>query len=270
MRKDESPKKYCCSPLRFVPPQEQLMLPEVFLPITDKAAPGVKPYYMISNYGRIWHVYDRRFLTQNVDSKGYLYKPLATINGMKNFRIHRLVMMTFCYFPGCENYLVNHKDGIKTNCYILNLEWATYSENIHHAINTGLNPGTRVYNDEQVEEVCKLLEQGNLTIQQISETVGVSYSMVQKVQQKRNYTDISDKYNIQPRKINNNLSLEEVEKLCLYYQNNPKNKTVNCDQYCAQALLAIGVQETGYKYLKTAKKILWKETYKYVSCNYNF
>lgn len=271
MRKGESPKKYACSPFHFVPDPQIYFPLEQFLPITEQAVPGIKPYYMISNYGRIWHVYDRRFLSANMDSKGYLFKPLATINGMKNCRIHRLVMLVFCYFPGCENLLVNHKDGIKTNCFIWNLEWATYSENTQHAIDNGLMPVAKSnYSYDQIHQVCELLQQGEMTLQQVADKTEVSYGVVQGIQNKRIYTDISDKYNIQPRKINNNLSLEEVNALCLYFQNNPKDKSMTCDQYCAQALLSIGIKETGYKFIKTAKKIYWKETYQYVSCNYNF
>lgn len=43
--------------------------------------------------------------------------------------VHRLVMLTFKWKPGCEDLAVNHKDLDKKNNYIDNLEWASQIEN---------------------------------------------------------------------------------------------------------------------------------------------
>lgn len=56
----------------------------------------------------------------------------------RNCTVHRLVASAF--IPNLENKrTVNHIDGNKHNPYVNNLEWATYSENTRHAIQTGLN-----------------------------------------------------------------------------------------------------------------------------------
>ena len=133
MRKGQS--LYRNSPIYFFP--ESITLPvEEWKDITEDIVPEVLPYYMISNYGRLFHKYKGIILANNIDSKGYLYKPLTTKSGKpKNCRIHRLVMMTFNYFPGCEDVIINHKDGVKSNCFIWNLEWSSYSDNVKHALN---------------------------------------------------------------------------------------------------------------------------------------
>lgn len=54
------------------------------------------------------------------------------------FRLHRLVAEHFIGDPLPKETDVNHKDGNKQNNSASNLEWCTRSENMKHAIRTGL------------------------------------------------------------------------------------------------------------------------------------
>ncbi len=70
---------------------------------------------------------------------GYKHVVLSKNAVKLNSRIHTLMADTF--LPNPENKrCVNHKDGIKTNNYLSNLERCTYSENMVHAFATGLVP----------------------------------------------------------------------------------------------------------------------------------
>jgi hypothetical protein len=72
----------------------------------------------------------------DINPDGY---PCVNSDNDRQF-IHRLLALTFLPKPELpvENLDVNHKDGIKTNFDMDNLEWSTRSENCLHAYRTGL------------------------------------------------------------------------------------------------------------------------------------
>ena len=105
---------------------------------------GYKGYYQVSNLGRIKSLSrmicrpkNGKWLTKDKILKQYTRNGYKTIILLKNkirkdFLVHRLVGLAF--IPNIENKPeINHKDGIKHNNNIENLEWVTKSENHLHA-----------------------------------------------------------------------------------------------------------------------------------------
>jgi hypothetical protein len=73
-----------------------------------------------------------------VGDNGYRTVLLTVNNKRKYLLVHRVVAESFIPNPSNKR-TVNHKDGDKLNNSAENLEWATDSENLKHARDTGLS-----------------------------------------------------------------------------------------------------------------------------------
>lgn len=96
------------------------------------------PMYTLHEDGQIYSKFRQRFLQPTVDTTGYPIVVLRNNSGKFKKSIHRLLAEH--YLPNPENKpQVNHKDGIKTNFALSNLEWTTAKENCAHANQMGFN-----------------------------------------------------------------------------------------------------------------------------------
>jgi len=105
--------------------------------------------YAISNIGRLKRLVDRgkyranQILKPCIDQTGYVKQVLCFDGKRLSKNIHTLVCHAFiCKRP--NNMCVNHKNGVKSDNRLENLEYVTYSQNVLDGIKrTGWGRGER-------------------------------------------------------------------------------------------------------------------------------
>lgn len=127
-----------------VPWRAVYIYPRYFDPDTKKyrRVPGY-PNIAVGIDGTCIDTKDGGLIRHTLNSNGY--PTVYTYDSLRSksitIDVHRLVAIA--WIP--ENYkeqdvIINHIDGVKTNCHVYNLEWTTYQGNNIHAVQNGLRP----------------------------------------------------------------------------------------------------------------------------------
>lgn len=110
-----------------------------------KPVQGYEGRYSVSDDGRVYSHVTGKFLRPKPHSAGYLAISLSDGNGhITDALVHRLVCSAFHGEPDGDRSFVNHIDGNKKNNDPDNLEWCTRSENMRHAVRTGLTATQKI------------------------------------------------------------------------------------------------------------------------------
>lgn len=123
---------------------------------------------------------------------GYARVRLETDGNYKS--VHLLVANK--YLPKIKGKrFINHKDGIKSNNNVNNLEWCNRSENMKHAYQLGLKSAKGSDNSfAKVTEVIvrdiRLKHKRGETIKSIADNRGLSYSCVSHIISRRTWKHI--------------------------------------------------------------------------------
>ena len=161
----------------------------------------LKSEYMISNIGEVLNP-SGNFLKKFLNKKSYPSVKIFINKHGYTKTVHRLVAEAFITNP--ENKpQVNHINGIKTCNWVGNLEWVTGKENIQHALKNNLfyrgvgeSSNASKYTEEQVIEVCKLLESGKYLNTEISKITKMDVGNISKIKCGSIWKHISKNYSI--------------------------------------------------------------------------
>jgi HNH endonuclease/NUMOD4 motif len=142
--------------------------------------------YFAGRVGREYFVYGGKILkaTSGPGTRYPIVVLRARAGRRKTIAVHKIVT---------ENFLgkrpvglqVNHKNGIKTDPRLCNLEYVTASENRRHAVAYGLVPrGERHHkcklSDEQVRKIRKMGTDG-FSVRFLAESEGVGHTQIRRI-----------------------------------------------------------------------------------------
>lgn len=147
-------------------------------------------YYLVSEsgivYGKSGKPLSIKIRTEPKSTFKRAYVQLSIDNQQKYFTLARIVAEL--YIPNPMNLpQVNHLDGNPLNNHYLNLEWSTQSDNIKHAINTGLKPmlgednTSAKLNETQVKEIREIYSIGNISLRALAKKYDVSYTTIRYI-----------------------------------------------------------------------------------------
>ena len=129
---------------------------------------GFEGLYKISNYGKVKAIRSNRICFGSYDKDGYRQLALSK-NGVKKwFKVHRLVAGAF--IANTDKFSdVNHKDEVKTNNHIENLEWCARAYNNQYGSRG--KPVIQVKNDNIVEKYRSITKAAKTTGNDISNII---------------------------------------------------------------------------------------------------
>lgn len=275
------------SPVSFYPLQNMLISPdEIFVELTEDKLPGIKEYYLISNYGRVFNKYTGSFLNICIGTDGYYNLTLVNKDGStRRMRVNRLVMLAFVPISNPDDLVVNHIDCNPLNNCLWNLEWCTRSENAIHAYNHGLmksgeDAPTAVITEKEAIEIGRLLQDTTWTYKQIAEYVGgnANVGIVQNINKGRDWRRILEREGIVVRgfagekKKRFKLSDEDVHNVCKMFEKYPNVFETNAEyfNFIAEKLDCFGQDLPPKEFRNTLRPLYLKTNHKDIVNQYNF
>ncbi|WP_304576706.1 HNH endonuclease [Romboutsia ilealis] len=158
-----------------------------------------KTDYYINRIGDIYSLKTKKYLSPAIDKDGYKIVCLTTKkSGRKNYKVHRLVALTFLIYRESHRNIVNHKNGIKTDNRVENLEWCTVQENSIHSVRNGMTTyehkrgeksNFNKHSEDTVRTICELFEQG-YSVKYVCECLDLKKGFVYKIYRKERWKHV--------------------------------------------------------------------------------
>ncbi len=154
----------------------------MFVPIVN-----YEGLYSINSDGQIFSHKRNKILKPIKRKDKYLVCCLYKNRQAKTLRIHRLVLLAFIGYPPKYKLDCNHKNGIRSDNRVSNLEWCSRSENIKHSYrvlnrqptkNHGINSKVT---EKDVLQIRRLYVTGRYTQKQLGQTFNIDRTQISNI-----------------------------------------------------------------------------------------
>lgn len=170
-----------------------------------KEIPGYKHHY-VSNMGLVKRLVKNkdgetyRFFKKTKNEKGYNTVCFTKNGKQKRYQFHRLVLLAFKGLPTKDRYHVNHKNFIRDDNRLENLEYVSPMENIRYSRKAGRYPDNRgekssrhKFNKEQILGIRNFFtrygyRRGDISM--LAEIYGVRHGIIANIIDGKSYQDV--------------------------------------------------------------------------------
>lgn len=157
-----------------------------------KKLPNPYADYEVSSLGRVLSAKfgGRSILKPGLNSSGYRVIHVFVSGKKKSVFVHRLVLLAFY---GESDLQGNHKNGIKTDNRLSNLEYCTRSENIAHAYKIGILPtGEKHHSSKLNRQQVKKIFHDPRSYQAIARDAGVCSNTIYKIKKRITWRSVTE------------------------------------------------------------------------------
>lgn len=156
---------------------------------------GIETNYGITEDGKLYSYHLNRFIIPYQD-RGYLQTRLIVGNIRKNFRIHRLVALTF--IPNIYNLPhINHINNDRADNRVENLEWIDNAGNVAHKVAQSRqsklkgsdNPISKLI-EKDIIKIRKLYKTGNYSHRELAKLYSISHCVIGKIIRKQAWSHV--------------------------------------------------------------------------------
>jgi len=135
-----------------------------------------------------------------LNSHGYANVILRKNGKAYSKKVHRLVCQAFLDNP-LNLRCVNHKNGIKSDNRLINLEWVSHRQNTQHAVLNGLtkmpfgeNSRRAILTDNDVIHIRSVGK--TVTLQSLADKYGVKVSTIHNARKGKSFSHLNNQYDV--------------------------------------------------------------------------
>lgn len=215
---------------------------EVFVPISPLVCDNLIPYYMVSNWGRIYSLASNRFLHFGIDDDGYYVTTLHTYTnnnlsrncstGQITRRVNRIVLLSFVPIQNADQMIAHHVNHNRMDNRLINLMWVTDKENQQYSLECGYrrfvdisgmkNPMAKL-TDDQVIEIKDKIRSKQYYLAEIARQYNISMGMLYNLMHNVTFVGVGGYITEDDIQVTDAITDDEFNAICYWLQSHDIN-----------------------------------------------